>query len=110
MAIVVFSLNFGGATFLTLAQTVFGQSLLAEIPVYAPNVNAASISSEGATDFRSVVPAAELAGVLKAYSLSVTHVFYLSCGSAALAFCFAWGMGWEDIRKHEIRSQDTTEP
>jgi hypothetical protein len=49
-----------------------------------------------------------LVGVLKAYSESVDHVFYLVCVSAAAAFC--WGMGWQDIRKHRPQAQDPTAP
>ena len=101
MAILVFSLNFGGATFLTLAETDFSQSLLVAIPKYAPGVDATTVKSLGATDFRSAVSAADLPGVLKAYSVSVDHVFYLVCASAAAAFLSAWGMGWKDIRKHK---------
>lgn len=108
MAVLVFSLNFGGATFLTLAETDFSQSLRASIPKYAPGVDANTINSLGATDFRSAVPASELPGVLRAYSVSVDHVFYLVCGSAAAAFLSAWGMGWKDIRKYKPKAPEST--
>ena len=107
-AILVFCLNFGGATFLTLAETDFSQSLLVAIPKYAPGADANAVQSKGATDFRSVVSAAELPGVLKAYSVSVDHVFYLVCASAAAAFLSAWGMGWNDIRKSKPNPQNAT--
>ena len=110
MAILVFFLNFGGATFLTFAATDFSQSLAALIPRYAPGVDANAIRTQGATNFRNLVPKSELAGVLRAYSESIDHVFYLVCGSAAAAFLFAWGMGWKDIRKHKPKPQDSTTP
>ena len=108
MAILVFCLNFGGATFLTLAETDFSQSLLVAIPKYAPGANTTAVQSAGATDFRNVISAAELPGVLKAYSVSVDHVFYLVCASGAAAFVSAWGMGWNDIRKSKPKPHDAT--
>lgn len=110
MSICVFCLNFGGATFLTIAETIFSQSLLAEIPTHAPNVDAASVASLGATSFRSAVSSADLPGVVFAYSRSIDHVFYLTCGSGAVAFLFAWGMGWEDIRKYKDKEEDPSTP
>lgn len=110
MAILVFSLNFGGATFLTLAETDFSQSLTVAISHYAPEVNASAFIAAGTTNFRSTVPKNQLTAVLEAYSESVDHVFYLVCSSAAAAFCFAWGMGWEDIRKYRVKEQNMATP
>ncbi|KAL4780057.1 major facilitator superfamily-domain-containing protein [Aspergillus varians] len=110
MAILVFSLNFGGATFLTFAETDFSQSLPVALAHYAPGVDASAIIAAGATGFRRVISADQLVGVLEAYSESVDHVFYLVCASAAAAFCFAWGMGWQDIRKHRDKKQEPETP
>ncbi|KGO68316.1 Major facilitator superfamily domain, general substrate transporter [Penicillium italicum] len=110
MAILVFFLNFGGATFLTFAETNFSQSLPVAIAHHAPGVDASAIIAAGATGFRGVVSRDQLVGVLKAYSESVDHVFYLVCASAAAAFCFAWGMGWQDIRNHRVKEQDPATP
>jgi hypothetical protein len=100
MAILVFCLNFGGATFLTFAQTAFTQSLRVAIPKYAPGIDPNYIIGLGATGFQKVVPPEDLPGILMAYSQSVDHVFYLMCASSIGAFLFGWGMGWKDIRKH----------
>jgi hypothetical protein len=43
----------------------------------------------------------DLAGVLSAYAHSVDRVFYLTAAAGMESFCFAWGMGWEDIRRKE---------
>lgn len=100
MAVLVFCLNFGAATFLTLAETIFSQSLVHALATYAPNANASAILAAGATAFRDVVTAEQLPSVLSAYSRSITNVFYLIVGSAAAAFAFGWGMGLEDVRKY----------
>ncbi|KAK3320578.1 MFS multidrug transporter [Cercophora scortea] len=109
MAILVFCLNFGGATFLTLAQTDFSQSLRVNIPKYAPDVDASAIIKLGATGFQRAVSPAELPGVLMAYSKSLDNVFYLVAGASVGAFIFAWGMGWEDIRKYKTKQGDDSE-
>lgn len=64
MAIMMFCSTFGGALFLSLADTVLTNSLHTEIPVYAPGVNAAAVIAAGATGARNVVSPAELPGIL----------------------------------------------
>lgn len=99
MSLIIFSQNFGGAILLTFADTIFTNSLKSELPRYAPSVNPEVVIVAGATAIRTVVTKNELAGVLEAYAKSVDHVFYLTVGAAVCCFCFAWGMGWKDIRK-----------
>ncbi len=53
----------------------------------------------GATAVRSVVNAANLPDVLKAYMVGIDRVFYLGTGAAGAVFLFSWGMGWKSIKK-----------
>lgn len=85
--------------FLTIAQTVFTNSLKTKIPQYAPGANVDAVLAAGATEFTKVVPPDQVAGVVKAYSVSVDNVFYLVCGAAGGAFICSWAMGWRDIRQ-----------
>lgn len=101
MAILIFCQNFGAATFLTIAQTVFTNSLRDKIPQYAPGANVDAVLASGATAFRHVVSQDKVVGVVKAYSVSIDHVFYLVCGASLGAFCFSWGMGWKDLRQKQ---------
>jgi hypothetical protein len=98
----MFSQTFGGAIFLSFADTIFTNSLKSELPQYAPSVNPEVVIAAGATAIRNVVAKNELAGVLVAYGKSVDRVFYLTAGAAVGCFCFAWGMGWKDIRKKPV--------
>ncbi|KAK9349974.1 putative MFS general substrate transporter [Lipomyces doorenjongii] len=98
-SLVMFCSTLGGAVFLTLANTIFDNSLKSELPNYAPSVNATEVIAAGATGFRDVVTKSQLPGVLKAYGISVDRVFYLTAGAGFACFCFAWGMGWKDLRK-----------
>ena len=47
------------------------------------------------------MPESLLIGVLKAYSKSIDHVFYLAAASVAMTFVFCWGMGWRSIKKQK---------
>ena len=98
MSLIMFSQTFGGAVFLTFADTIFTNSLKAELLRHAPAVDPAVVITAGATAVRQVVAKNELPGVLVAYSASVGRVFYLAAGAGVGCFCFAWGMGWKDIR------------
>ncbi|KAI0104436.1 putative MFS multidrug transporter [Daldinia grandis] len=99
MALLMFSQNFGGALFLSFAETIFSNSLKTLIPEYAPSVDPEAIINAGATGFRTVISPTEIANVLVAYSKSVDRVFYMTAGMSVLCFVFSWGIGWKDIRK-----------
>ncbi|KAF2795192.1 efflux pump protein [Melanomma pulvis-pyrius CBS 109.77] len=103
IAFLIFAQSFAGAISIVIATTIFTQSLTTSLGKYAPSVSAqqALAAGGGAQAIRALVPEGsnELAGVLRAYSKSVDHVFYLLVGFALVSFTFSWGMGWKDIRK-----------
>lgn len=99
MSILVFCQTFGGAIFLTLAETILTASLRTQIPIYASGVDPEVVIAAGATAVRDVVPLKELTGVLEAYARSIDRVFYLTVGASVGIFIFAWGMKWTDVRK-----------
>jgi hypothetical protein len=106
MAVLVFCLNLGASVLLQFSLTVFSQGLLHTIPKYAPTVNPKEIIQAGATRFRDDIPSTELPVVLIAYAKSINHGFYLVAGAATTAFVFAWGMGWEDVRKYREKPEN----
>jgi hypothetical protein len=99
MSLIAFSQTFGGAIFLSFAQLIFSQGLNSGLAKYAPTVVSETVIVAGATAFRHVVTEQQLPGVVKAYSVAVSHTFYLATGCAAAWFCFSWGMGWYSIKK-----------
>ena len=101
MAILILCQNLGAAVFLTLAQTVFSNSLHSAITKDAPGVSADAVLAGGAGMIRTLVSAQQLPEVLRAYSKAVDSVMYLGIGLGGLAFVCAWGLGWKDIRKKE---------
>jgi hypothetical protein len=105
MALIMFSMSFAGALFLTFCATIFTNSLKSLIPKYASTVDPQVVIDAGATAFRTHISAASLSGVLVAYAKSVDRVFYFTCGAAVSCFIFAWGMGWKDIRRDNKSSK-----
>jgi hypothetical protein len=101
MAFAVWCQYLGPTIFLTLYNTVFDTSLRSQLQVYAPEANADFIIAAGATGFRSIVSPRELPGVLRAFSTSLDHTFYLQAAAGVVAWCAAWGMGWKEIRENK---------
>ncbi|KXH52168.1 efflux pump [Colletotrichum nymphaeae SA-01] len=98
ISFVTFSQFMGSAVALAVGNAIFTGALKQDLPKFAPNVDASIVLEAGATGFRKVVLEEELPGVLLAYVSSIDKEFYLSLGLAIASFCFAWGMGWKDIR------------
>lgn len=100
MSLLTFTQTLGGAVMLTFAETIFSNSLRSLIPKYAKGVDPEVIVDAGATKIRAVIAdPGKLAEVLVAYDKSIDRVFYLAIACSSVGFLFAWGMGWEDIRK-----------
>jgi hypothetical protein len=102
MSLFSFCQTFGGALFLTFAQTIFSHSLVDGLQKYAPTVDASAVIAAGASAIRQVVKPDEVEGVLEAYNLGINHNFYLAAGTAAATFVFCWGMGWHSIKKKKV--------
>lgn len=102
MALGIFTQTFGGALFLTFAETDFSNGLTRAIKNFAPNVSAQTVIAAGASAVREVVPKPELAGVLMAYNQAVQHTFYLAAAAAAVTLVFCWGMGWKSVKKAKM--------
>ncbi|KAJ5357816.1 Major facilitator superfamily domain general substrate transporter [Penicillium brevicompactum] len=107
MAVLVFSLNMGASLFLQFSTVIFSQSLQSALPKYAPKVDPKIILAAGATHFRQVIPVDAIPDVLKAYSESITHVFYLLTALAAAGFVTSSLMGMKRIRKTKPAAQDS---
>ncbi|KAK0619622.1 major facilitator superfamily-domain-containing protein [Immersiella caudata] len=101
-AFMFFGHTMGAAFFITMAQTVFTNGLRALLPMYAPGVDPAAIIDSGIT--HAMLDAGDvngLRGVIMAICRSIDRVFYMTAAAGFAAFCFAWGIGWKDIRKNE---------
>lgn len=72
--------NFSASLFISFGQTTFENSLSPALTRFAPEVDSAEVDSAevghaGATDFRSIVPASSVPGVLNAFNEALTVEF-----------------------------------
>lgn len=106
MAVMMFLQGLMGSIFISIANTIFDNSLLSEIRSRAPGVNAEAVLAAGATAFRKVVSPEQLPNVLEAYAISFDRVFYLAIGLTATTFVTSWGLGWRDVRKKKRQAAE----
>jgi hypothetical protein len=101
-SILIFTQNFGGILFLSLAELIFTHTLSTSMAVYAPDISTQDILDWGATGFRDHVSKDEFPGVLRAYNKAVTTTLYLAVGGIAVACVSSCGMGWKSVKKPKI--------
>jgi hypothetical protein len=75
ISLVTFCQMFGSSLFISFGQTAFANSLKTSLGKYAPEVDASKVLNAGATNFRSVVPASSVPGVIIAYNHALTTTF-----------------------------------
>lgn len=102
MALISFGQSFGGSVWLAAAQTAFSSGLQSTLKTSAPEVSSLDVATAGATGFRTQLPAASIPGVIHAYQVGVSHVFYLAAACAVGVFCCAWGLGWKSVKKAKV--------
>lgn len=102
-AILIFVQNFFAAVLVTVGNTLFQEGLVAQINGHVPGIDAnAAIAAGGSAEaVRTLAPpgSAELAGLLDAYSVGVSHVTYLLLALGVGVILTSFGMGWVDLRK-----------
>ncbi|KAF1999368.1 efflux pump protein [Amniculicola lignicola CBS 123094] len=115
IAFAVFVQFLAGAISIVIATAIFTQSLVDGIAEYAPSVSteAALAAGGGAKAVRDLVPGggAELAGLFKAYAISIDRVFYMLAAFGVVMIFFAFGTGWVDIRekKGDVKIEEKTD-
>lgn len=110
LAVLVFIQGLGCSILISVANTIFDNSLESEIVSKAPGVNAGAVIAAGATSFRKLVSQEELPNVLKAYATSFDRTFYMVIGLSCATFITSWGLGNHDVRKKpHSNSEDAAE-
>ena len=85
-AIIMFFNSLGGAISISIAQNVFSNTLVQEVPKHSTGVDPFLIIASGATQLRQIVPADQLMGVLEAYTIAINRAFILPIAVACMAF------------------------
>ena len=103
----MFGPTFGASVSLSIAQTVFANSLKQELPKLAPNINPETIIAAGPTGLSGVNNRPdEMPAILLSYSQAGNRVFYFTASMAVLSLIFTWGLGWGDVREKRIVGND----
>ena len=74
-ALLGFGQNLGAAVFVSLAQTIFVNSLRPALATFAPDVDAEKVISVGATSYKTVVSKSSVPEVILAYNKALTTTF-----------------------------------
>lgn len=97
----VFCQNIFGAIFITVANTIFQESLRSDISSSVPGISPeAAIAAGGSSQaVRALAPAGPIRdGLLDAYTNGFNKVFYMLAATSCVAFAVSFGMGWVDLR------------
>ena len=103
-AIAIFFNTLGGAISVSIAQNIFSNTLIKQVPIKAPGINPADLLDMGATHVQSDVPHAVLRGVLEAYATAVTQCFILSIATGGLAFICSLFLEWKSVKGKKLMS------
>ncbi|KAK9418021.1 putative MFS transporter [Seiridium unicorne] len=90
---------FGAAVATSISQTIFQNYLPQYLDQYAPSVDATAALHVGATEVRNLVPPDQLVGLLTAYNMALTAMFYLPVACSALACLAAFALPWTPLNR-----------
>jgi MFS transporter, DHA2 family, glioxin efflux transporter len=94
----LFFQTMGGAYFISAAQAVFTNRLLARVVISAPTANPALVLATGAAELRKVFNAEEFDGIVIAYLAGLKSAFAVSIATAGLCFLVAFAPRWESLK------------
>ncbi|RMD41907.1 hypothetical protein DV735_g3200, partial [Chaetothyriales sp. CBS 134920] len=97
-AIAMFTQNFGGALFVSVAQNVFNNRLVSELVEDAKGLDPSIILHVGATSLADAIPAEFLPGVREAYNTALTETFYISVAMVCLSAIGAAFVEWKSVK------------
>lgn len=105
MAMLTFIQGLGSAVLISVANTIFDDSLASQIRSRAPHVDPDAVIAAGATAFRKVVPPEELPAVVSSYAASFDRTIYLAVALSASWFFTSLGLGNHDVRVRQKRGE-----
>jgi hypothetical protein len=84
-SLAIFFNSLGGAISISIAQNIFQNGLVENLPIYAPNIPPSAVISAGASYLRDLIPEQVLQGVLKAYMIALDQAFVLPIAVGGIA-------------------------
>ncbi|KAI9827465.1 MAG: hypothetical protein M1832_004815 [Thelocarpon impressellum] len=101
-AIAIFFNSLGGAISISIAQNIFSNTLIQEIPRRAGGVDARAIIAAGATHVRDVARADQLQGVLESYNLAIQKSFILPIAVGGAALICSFFVEWRSVKGKKL--------
>lgn len=98
VALVFFCQQLGGAIFISVGQNVLNTKLVAGLTDVVKSLNPHDILNAGATDFRELVPAADLSAVLVQYNKALRWVFIVGVIMACLSALGSFALEWKSVK------------
>lgn len=106
IAIITFAQSLSSAIFISIAENVFQNRLIASILEYAPQIGPADIIEAGAANLSARISPDVLPAVLYAYNIAVTQTFYVSVAAGILSFVGAGLVEWRSMRRAQSTKQE----
>lgn len=88
----------GGAFGTSVAQSIFNNRLLANLPLYAPDVSPQKVIDVGASGLRAAFATEELMGVLRSYMVGLKNAWALSIAFSGLMFLISFCAEWKSLK------------
>lgn len=101
-AIIMFSQTLGGALFISVAQSIFTNSLLKNLKAVVPDLDPALVLATGATKLKDVIDPKDLAGVILAYNDTLTTTFRVGVAMAVLSIIGSVALEWKSVKGKKI--------
>ncbi|RVD82330.1 uncharacterized protein DFL_006758 [Arthrobotrys flagrans] len=101
-ALAIFFNSLGGAISISIAQNIFSNTLLQQLPKLAPRVNPQLVIHAGATAIRMIISAENLPGVILAYNKAITTCFILPIAVGGIAWLCSLGMEMKSVKGKKI--------
>lgn len=105
-AIMIFLQTIAGALFVSIAQSLFTNKLLQEVPLRTSGLNVGQVVATGATAIRSTFPAEQVEGIVESYMLGLKDSYILAVACAGFAAVVAIAMQIFNPRKLSHEEQE----
>lgn len=99
----------GGSVFVTVCQNLLINKLTAGLVGEIPNFDAASITDQGVTSLRQLVPADYLPLLLNVYNDALRSVWYVGIALSCVALVGVLGLEWKSVKKEESQTEESVQ-
>ncbi|KAJ7470762.1 major facilitator superfamily-domain-containing protein [Mycena latifolia] len=98
-ALMMFAQTLGGCVFVSVAQSVFTNSLVSGLASTVPGVNSTFVLAIGATDLKTAVDPQYLPAVQTVYNQALISAFYVALSTACLSLAGSLLVEWKSVKR-----------